>query len=569
MQLFLLSFIAGVLTVLAPCVLPVLPVIIGGSLADVRNRWRPLVIVASLAISVLVFTLLLKATVLFIGVSYEMLAYVSGGILILVGLVLLFPRAWDAISLKLGFYRSENMMQQAKGKGGIWGDILLGAALGPVFSSCSPTYAIIVATVLPVNFTDGLLNLILYSIGLALPLLLIAYLGRAAVAKVRWLADPNGWFKKLMGILLILVGIFVLTGLDKKLQNSLIDNGFLGSTALEKQLVDMALPQQQVQPITSSGSTLPILYPAPELVGLENWINSKPLTMQELRGKVVLVDFWTFSCINCIRTLPYVQALNEKYKDKGLVIIGVHAPEFAFEHVPANVEKSVKEYSLTYPIALDNDFATWRAFQNRYWPAKYLIDKQGMVRYTHFGEGNYEETEKAIQELLGVGVMPFTKTLDAQLDKIATPEIYIGADRQDHFGSGQYRPGQPQTFTPPTKVEDNTFYLTGTWQINNEEATLMSEEGSIIIRYMAPKANIVLEGMDTPAEVTLDGKSLVIGQNGQDTWLENATPGVTKTLSTIKDARLYNFTKTPDAKPVTLEVKFKKSGVKAFAFTFG
>lgn len=558
MQLLLLSFVAGILTVLAPCVLPVLPVIIGGSMASVGSKWKPLVIVTSLAVSILLFTLLLKATVLFIGVPFEALTAISGGIIVLVGLVLLFPKVWDAINLKLGFYKSEGMLQQAKGKGGLWGDILLGAALGPVFSSCSPTYAIIVATVLPVNFTEGLLNLIVYSIGLALPLLLIAYLGRAAVTKVRWLADPNGWFKRLMGLLLILVGIFVLTGLDKKLQTYLIDNGLLGTTAIEQQLVDMALPQQQQTstPTTGSGITFPYNYPAPELQGLDNWLNSKPLTMQELRGKVVLVDFWTFSCINCIRTLPYMRDLQAKYADKGLVILGIHAPEFAFERVPENVAKSVKEYDLKYPIALDNNFATWRAFENRYWPAKYLIDKEGKVRYTHFGEGEYEETEKAIQALLGVTDMPTTsKGIDPGFEKIRTPEIYIGAARRENFGGNRV----------PAELPQNTFYLTGDWQVDDESATLQSDEGSIVIRYTAPKANIVLEGMDTPAEVFLDGKSLTTSQLGADTRLQDG-----KSVSTINEARLYNFSATNEENPThTLEVKFSKSGVKAFAFTFG
>lgn len=565
MQLLLLSFIAGVLTVLAPCVLPVLPVIIGGSLAGTGRQSRPIAIVASLAVSIVLFTLLLKATVWFIGIPFSALAIISGGIIILVGLVLLFPRAWDALSFKLGLYKTEGLVGKARTRQGLAGDILLGAALGPVFSSCSPTYGIIVATVLPASLAQGTVYLAVYALGLALPLLAIAYAGRAAVQKVRWLANPNGLFKRLLGLLLVLVGLTIVTGLDKQVEQYLTDNNLLGSTLIEQQLVQQTLTPTAPVPQAGTGTYMfPLNYPAPEFVGLQNWINSSPLTMASLRGKVVLVDFWTYSCINCIRTLPYMRDLQTKYADKGLVIVGVHAPEFAFEKIPANVEKAVRDNALTYPVAQDNDLQTWRAFNNLYWPAKYLIDQNGNVRYTHFGEGNYDETEKAIQALLeqnGAQLenMPtgVSKGIDPGFDKILTPEIYIGSARQSHFGG--------QVTALPGTLPDNTFYLTGNWAIDDDKATLSSGQGSIVIRYTAPKANIVLDGLNVPAEVLLDGKTLTQDQLGTDTTLQDG-----KSTTIINGARLYNFSSTSEDMPThTLEVRFQKPGVQAFSFTFG
>ncbi len=576
MELLLLSFAAGFLTVLAPCILPVLPVIIGGSLTGPNHIWKPLRIIASLAVSIVLFTLLLKATVWFIGVPFSTLALISGGIILLVGLTFLFPKAWDAINFKLQLFRSESLIQKADAKGGVWGDILLGAALGPIFSSCSPTYAIIVATVLPQSYTEGVLNLAAYSVGLALPLLLIAFVGQKIIKRFRFAANPGGWFRKVLGLLLVLVGVAVMTGVDKKIEIWLIENDWLGSTALEQQLVEVAMPEdmkpssdmgnsqgaeseeREKATETPEGIKLPFHIDAPELQGLTGWINSDPLTMNDLKGKVVIVDFWTYSCINCIRTLPYLRDLHEKYADMGLVILGVHAPEFAFEKLPENVQRAAQDYELLYPIAQDNDFATWRAYSNRYWPAKYLIDKDGKVRYTHFGEGAYEETEQVVRFLLSEGneeamTMPETFSAGVEVDfsSIGTPEIYVGAKRQDKFGSGQYEVGVETVFERPEEVEDNTFYLTGTWIIEEEHAELVSGEGSIIIRYDAPGANIVLErAEEVEASVLLDGE--LTG------------------MQAIQDADLYAFARTEDGEAHTLEVSVEKgAGLKAYAFTFG
>src|SRR5690606_27293044 len=261
------------------------------------------------------------------------------------------------------------------------------------------------------------------------------YGGRRVLGGFRWFANPQSGFRKGLGVLLVVVGLLIVTGYEKKLEAALLDNGYFDFTKLEQglaedydmdeetkgEVMEMAkgqsvqVPssklQEETEEVRKVRGLLNVNYAAPELVEPQNWINSEPLTLAGLKGKVVMIDFWTYSCINCIRTLPALKALDEMYSKEGLVILGVHAPEFAFEKVLANVQKAVDEYGLKYPIFQDNDFKTWRAYKNRYWPAKYIIDKAGNVRYTHFGEGAYEETEQVISYLLSEG-----KTVKSEVD---------------------------------------------------------------------------------------------------------------------------------------------------------
>lgn len=315
--------------------------------------------------------------------------------------------------------------------------------------------------------------------------------------------------------------------------------------------------------------------PAPEITGITQWFNTadgNPVKISDLRGKVVIVDFWTFSCINCIRTMPYITAWDRKYRDSGLVILGIHTPEFAFEKVPDNVAKKIKEYNIEYPVALDNNYATWNAYDNQFWPAKYFIDHEGNIVWRHFGEGQYEESEAKIQELLtAAGLLKDKLPMgvaepNVDFSQIGTPEIYFGHQRISHFG-GRVSPDQEATFAEiPSPVANNTFYLTGTWLMGPESATLRSTQGSIIIRYKANKVNLVLEAaQEVVAEVRLDGQPLDSRYRGRDviTW-ENT--GLLK----VKEPKLYNVIDTGDDYGWhTLELIFSRPGVQAFAFTFG
>lgn len=449
-------------------------------------------------------------------------------------------------------------MVKAEGQKGIMGDILLGAALGPVFSSCSPTYALLLATVLPQNLSIGILNLFVYVVGLAIPLLFVVFLGRVVVQKLRWLSNPNGLFKKILGGILVVVGLVIVTGYEKQVELYLIEHGFNFNAGVEMNLINnMDVPKMQSGSGTTFTSTFPFTlnYPAPELTGLSSWFNSKSLTISDLKGKVVLVDFWTFSCINCIRTLPYVKDLHKKYADKGLVIIGVHTPEFAFEKLPENVQKSISDFGLLYPIAMDNEYATWNNFENHYWPAKYLIDMNGNVRYTHFGEGEYDVTEKAIQALLGEinpsVEMPktFSAGMDVDFASIGTGETYLGYSRADSNGNENYGPGM-KDFSLPSTFRENNLYLEGKWNVGDEKIVLDGESGKIVMRFKAPSVNLVLGGKGI-ATVKVDGKR--VGDVVQ-----------------ISEPKLYKLLKEYDANSFhTIEIELTGKGLEAYAFTFG
>ena len=321
---------------------------------------------------------------------------------------------------------------------------------------------------------------------------------------------------------------------------------------------------------------------APELTGIESWINSEPLTLEGLRGKVVLVDFWTYTCINCIRTFPHITAWYEKYKDNGFVLLGVHSPEFRFEKEKENVERTAAENNLNYPIALDNDMKTWGAYANRYWPAKYLLDVEGNIRYIHFGEGRYEETEKAIQQLLlEAGHLSINEVSEVKeaamgvdIGKIGTPEIYLGYLRINNLGNKdeEVLPDTTHTFSEVKSVEENRFYFVGDWKIEREFSEFVGEPaspaGKIIIRYKANKINVVLDtkdGVAVPLELKLDGEYLTEQNKGADVIMDNG-----KSTVNVLSPGFYNLVDTGEEYEWhTLEIIINSSGLQAFAFTFG
>jgi cytochrome c-type biogenesis protein len=467
--LLISSFLAWVLTILAPCVLPVLPVVLAGSVTE-RQRWYPYVVTLSLALSVVLFTVLLKASTLFIDIPSSFWKYLSGGILLALGLVYIFPHAWACIAGRLGFGQSGVSLDRAQDIGSpVIRAIATGAALGPVFSTCSPTYSLLLATVFPVSLIAGIGYTLVYALGLALMLTIIAVEGRSIIARFRGIASENWWFKRILGLIFVLIGLAIISGIDKQIEARALD--IWNPSSLEEWLLDCLISQKEIMPVSPVIDTTSVLvtstapvsptpeiaptpvtvalpkpktlqntpiapiipaesintpvvvasppdvknstpvlsvpsmsikipYSAPDLTGLTNWINSDALTLANLRWKVVIIDFWTFGCSNCQAVLPHIQALHEKYGSEWLIIIGVHAPEFAYEQKYANVLAAVKKAWLTYPVALDNDFSTWNAYSNQYWPAMYIIDKSGKVRHTHFGEGQYAETDEIVGYLL-------------------------------------------------------------------------------------------------------------------------------------------------------------------------
>lgn len=539
----LLSLLAGMLTALAPCVLPLLPVIVGGSLAGGRSR--PYLITGSLIVSLLAFTWLLKATQLAAHIEPRIWAIGSGLLIIVLGLLMLFPSVWDRAMAATGADRgAETLLRAARRRrGSTAAAIATGAALGPVFSSCSPTYAWVIATVLPARPAEALLYLSLYCAGLAGALLAVALLGRAAVGLKR-LANPRGWLRRGIAVAFIAVGAFIASGMVTRVQ--VWAAKLPSATGIEEAFLE-EIAQGAAGPEHSQG------IPAPEIVGIDHWINSDPLTLEGLRGKVVLIDFWTYSCINCIRTQPYLNAWYEAYHDDGLEIIGVHAPEFSFEKLPENVERAVREAEIDYPVALDNRFATWRAFHNRYWPAKYLIDREGHIRHTHFGEGNYEEMEEAIRLLLQTeGPMADLPENPEFAGTVQSPETYLGTERARGFVGGVLEDGE-KDYTAARDIPADGWTLSGRWSIDGESITAREDGASLTYRFTASKVFLVMGG---PI-----GASVHIAVEMEDGMAEHDI--------IIDSHRLYRLVEleqiTVDT-PITLT--FDK-GVTAHAFTFG
>ena len=565
MLLLIGAFLAGLLTVVAPCVLPLLPIIIGGSVSGhADDKRRPFIIAGSLAISLIAFTLLLKATTLLINVPPKAITYFSGSLIILIGILTLFPLFYAKIMAKIGFeHRSQEILAEGyKNKNSIAGPVIIGAALGPVFSSCSPVYAYILATVLPASFGRAIAYIVAYVLGLSIILLAISYFGRRFIKRIRFASNPKGWFQRCIAALFIIVGILIFTGNDIRFQTWVSAHTPFDFNSLSAKLLPKNTSQKK-----QDGNLNVQAYPAPELTGISAWINSDPLTLKQLRGKVVLVDFWTYSCINCIRNNTYLEQWYEKYKDQGFVIIGVSAPEFSFEKVLANVKQGAKDQGLTYPIALDNDLATWNAYHNQYWPAGYLIDAGGNIRRTEFGEGEYQQSEDAIRTLLAEkgAKLPSDMVVSGDvyipITAQQTPETYLGIERANNFTGTPYLGDAPSSnFTPAKKLEVNQWTLGGKWDIGDLDIT--ARGNSTLTFHTAAREVYLVMGADTPSSVgiKLDGKLIS----------ETESPGedIVNSMVNVSEYRLYRLVSQPSFREGTITITVP-NGVKLNAFTFG
>jgi thiol-disulfide isomerase/thioredoxin len=337
-------------------------------------------------------------------------------------------------------------------------------------------------------------------------------------------------------------------------QSKLIE--YFPQSNLEKYLTDDELktdPMEQQPAATKHKAVLGNYGQAPEFSGISAWLNSEPLTIQSLKGKVVLIDFWTYSCINCIRTLPYVTSWYEKYKDQGLVIVGVHTPEFEFEKVTDNVKTAIKRHKITYPVAQDNLFATWNNYSNRYWPAHYLIDKDGQVRYYHFGEGEYDKMEDAIIQLLEKpGMEEKLPNLSKETQKtgdVKTPEIYFGTSRLEYLTKSQ-KASLSENYTLPEKLEGNHFAMEGQWAFSTESAKLLKAGGKIKLKFYAGKIHMVAHSAEpVNLKITVDGKT---------------QPDVLVSMSD-----LYTLFSSNDYAEHEIIIEIPESDFEAFTFTFG
>jgi cytochrome c biogenesis protein CcdA/thiol-disulfide isomerase/thioredoxin len=579
--LLLFAFVAGAGTAVSPCVLPVLPALL--SAGATGGRRRPVGIAIGLAVTFTVTIVGLASVVDGVGLGNDVLRGVAIFVLLAFGLALLMPRA--AMRLEEPLAALSRFGPRDKGDGFLSG-IVVGGALGFVYAPCAGP---ILAAVVTVGSASGRVILIAlaYAAGSAVVLLALAFGGRWLMDKVR-AAGRGPTVQRVLGGVLILTAVVMIAGWDVDLESSIAKHapdvsltaGLEDSKAVKKRLQDIqgkakfdsgdavAANPGSTKP-TGKPSGLPVLGEAPDFVGTQKWFNTpggKKLTLAQLKGKVVLVDFWTYSCINCLRTLPYLEAWDRKYRKDGLVIVGVHSPEFEFEKDAGNVQDAIRSNGIRYPVAQDNDLATWNAWGNQYWPADYLVDAKGRVRATHFGEGAYNDMEANIRALLAeaghgaTGGYSTPKHVVTPSDQ-ATPETYLGPFRAEGWVK-KPSPGTHDFGTAPDTLPLNAFAFGGPWRFGQQTATALSSSSTVDAEFKAERVYLVLG--KTPASsgrvrVLLDGKPVTAAQAGTDTKDGVVTVGV---------HRLYNLVALPSDQQHRLTLKFSP-GVTGYAFTFG
>jgi cytochrome c biogenesis protein CcdA/thiol-disulfide isomerase/thioredoxin len=588
MILILLAYLGGVATIVSPCILPVLPFVFAR--AD-----RPFVRNGLPMLAGMALTFAAVATLAAVAGGWAVAANHYGRVgalllLALFGVSLLMPSISERLTrplVSLGDRLSQSADRAAETS--VLSSLVLGVAVGLLWAPCAgPVLGVILTTAAlrGASFETTLL-LLTYAAGAATSLALALLVGGRVLTAMKRALGAGEWVRRALGAAIVVAVACIALGLD---------TGFLtrvslaSTTSLEQSLLTALESGEGESPLTSSTNptetmrakpvsqarSLKIEGMLPGLSGAVEWLNSPPLTAEGLRGKVVLIDFWTYSCINCLRAIPYVRAWAEKYKGQGLVVIGVHAPEFAFEKDVDNVKKAVADLAIRYPVAIDNDYAIWRAFDNRYWPAHYFVDAQGRIRHHHFGEGSYAESELVIQQLLteagtatvsegSVSVSASGAQASADEQNALSPETYIGADRAENFVS----PGGPVVdrshlySAQPTRL--NEWGLKGKWTVGDEHATLDRKDGSIVFRFHSRDLHLVLgpssDRKPVRFNVTIDGAAP--GEShGED--VDANGQGV------VTGQRLYQLVRQVGAiEDRTFEIRFLDPGVEAFAFTFG
>jgi cytochrome c biogenesis protein CcdA/thiol-disulfide isomerase/thioredoxin len=536
-----IGLLAGAVTVISPCVLPVLPVLLAGG-ASGRKPFR---IVAGLVLSFSVFTLFATWILGQLGLPQDLLRNLAIFFLFVMAVVLLLPQAALWLERSLAFF---SRLRPAKAGGGFF----LGATLGLVFVPCAgPFLGAITSAAARENFgARTLVATLSYSIGAAIPMLAIARGGREASSRIRQHAEN---LRRISGVLIAAVAIGLVFNVDTSLAKVSVpwtdwfQTKVEDSSAAKKALKSVRGSKAGLKAVhQTAGSNLPDYGVAPAIHADGAWINSPPLTISKLHGKVVLIDFWTYSCINCLRTLPHLKALYATYHTKGLEIIGVHTPEFAFEHVTSNVKAAVKRLGVTWPVVQDNKYKTWDNYANQYWPAEYLIDRSGRVRHTHFGEGEYDQTETLIRALLGARGTTARHVADTTPNGPLTPETYLGYARLSSYVGSKLVPDVPAGYTFATSVPDNDLSYAGNWRIGAQRI-VAGRDARLRLRFSARNVYIVLGGRGT-VHALINGKP----------------------SATIKvDAqRLYTVRASTQSINALLELRFTP-GIQAYSFTFG
>jgi cytochrome c biogenesis protein CcdA/thiol-disulfide isomerase/thioredoxin len=577
--LIFFAFVAGLVTILSPCILPVLPIVLASSVN--HGKKRPLGIVTGFIASFTFFTLTLSAIVKTTGIPADGLRGIAVLVVALFGLAMLIPAV--QIQMEKLLSHIAGLAPKSSENSGFVGGIFVGLSLGLIWAPCvGPILAsvITIAATSSVNFAAFIITLA-YSIGTAIPMFAITYGGRSLLNRVPWLMQNSRTIQKTFGVFMILTAAAIYFNVDRTFQTYILEkfpNYGVGLTKFEdNQAVKRALEKLTEKPVDTTNVGKPMnditdstVGGAPDFIPGGVWFNTStgsaqpPLTMKQLRGKVVLVDFWTYTCINCIRTLPYIKAWNEKYKDKGLVIVGVHTPEFAFEKEVKNVAKAIKDFGITYPVMQDNNYATWNAYGNHYWPAHYLIDKNGKIRDTHFGEGAYDETERFIQKLLQETGATITEKPDNIVQPInaGSPESYLGFERIEFFSSPEsIRKDAQAIYSVPENIPFNTFAYGGSWMVGSDRA--MPKKGAtLIFHFNASEVFLVMRPTAGSGEVQVSLDGAVVGTDTQGADVKQGTV-------VVESDRLYKLIRLDKPGEHILKLEFLDNNLELYAFTFG
>jgi cytochrome c biogenesis protein CcdA/thiol-disulfide isomerase/thioredoxin len=584
MWLLILAYLGGVLTIVSPCILPVLPFVFARTGQPFAKSGLPLL--AGMAL-----TFALVATLAAVGGGWVVQLNQYGRWLALVfvalfGLTLLLPRLAERLTRPLvaaGSRLSEAAGSDARPRPGA--SFLIGVATGLLWAPCAGPILGLLLTGAALQGASVATTLLLlaYAAGAATSLAVALLLGGKVFAAMKRSIGAGEWVRRGLGAAMLAGVAAIALGLDTGILAKFSSASTGGiEQALVSRLAGKSPSRNEQQPgamkvADQPTGTLPVEGNLPPLDGVVQWLNSPPLDAQALKGKVVLVDFWTYSCINCLRTLPYVKAWAEKYRDQGLVVIGVHAPEFAFERNVANVTKAMKDLGINYPVAIDNDFKVWRAFNNEYWPAHYFADAQGRIRYHHFGEGEYAESERVIQQLLREAGN--TKVADGLINASAegvqlapdkneakSPETYVGYQRMEHFvPDASLVPDKISAYSAPSQLALNDWGLDGQWKVGPERATSGAPTSRIVYRFHARDLHLVLgpgaDGQPVRFRVLIDGKP-----PGDAHGMDVAADGT----GNVTEQRLYQLVRqTGGVTDRTFSIEFLDPGVSAYAFTFG
>ena len=534
-----IAFIAGVVTAVSPCVLPVLPIVFAGGAAG-GSRRRPVAIVAGIVVaftaSLLVVTWVLRK----LGLPQDLLRDLAISLLFVAAAMLIVPQ------LGLLIERALSRLSRRPGSD-LGGGFLLGLSLGIVFVPCG---GVIQGYIAAQSASVGdlgaktVLITVAYALGAAVPMLAIAYGGRASASGLRSFRAHAQTIRVGLGVVIAASAFLIVFHVDRTLQTKIGDY----TSALQHTEKSCYARRNLGYRCNREQSRLADFGAAPDFRGISDWFNSKPLSMAQLRGKVVLVDFWTYSCINRLRTLPHLKAWWRDYRSAGLEIVGVHTPEFAFEAVPHNVGAATKQLGVSWPVALDPKYKTWNAYRNEYWPAEYLIDKRGHIRNEHFGEGEYGRTEDLIRQLLGERGPPKAQLVDTTPTEVTTPETYLGYGHAlaDYVGSKPV-PDGVSDYKAPKDVTQNGWALSGRWRLGREHTTAV-RAAELALHFHAKAVYLVMGGRGRVG-VEVDGHAL-------------------RTIAVKGISRLYTVLSEPELLDARLGLSFTP-GVSVYSFTFG